>query len=1375
MEETLAILKPDVFGKPWLEALLEKNDEEPPEVDDDDDDAEPPPEPEPWKSSASVRAPDMTTVILDRIAAEGFDVVQRKTLQLTPAVAAQFYAEHTGKPFLPGLIAHMTSGPCLVMVLRKEGAIAAWRRLIGPTDPAKARAQDEAAAPLDDSTWTLRALFGDAGPRNAAHGSDSPFSAMREINIMFPPAAPVYERTFLTLAGAAADDKDADAVRAALEDDDFVVVASAASGGAVGMVVEGFDAVRRLQLRAGPPAVAVAKDTAPSSLRARFAAADGDVAAAASTDAAAEAQAKFFQGPLPLERTLAVIKPGVAVKHGQDVLNLIHNAGFTVLAETRTRLSRAQAEQLLAPQAARPSFFNTCHYLASGPVIALALAKPAAIKSWQALMGPPSSEEAAREAPHTLRGRFGTDAVANAVGGSADPDAANREICFFFPHLHPEPLLQGDAATAYITDNTVAVVQTPMGPVPKTLHSTLVSALTELCKHKPTGVEAVEWLGKWLLANNPRGVPAPDVSGSVDVGASVHGVHGDDDGDAGVEEYKSDGAGSVMSSAAGSASASAPAAAGGQAPRVVFVLGGDASTATLCDRLAKAYGYTHIDASESQDAAPEPAVALVKEAMARADNQQFIVQGFPSTLAQAFLFEQSCAAPAFVLLDGADGPVPEFYAKLGVAHPIASSGDAAFASAMPHFLPKVVFMLGRPHTGRTALCNAVGDRCGYVRLALEDLVRAEAESGSVFGRSIADTIARGDQLPMDAVLRLFKAATAADPLGRYIIDGYPRTVEQANAFTAAIAPPEFVVHLECPEAECVRRGGAAVKKALRVFNGRTQVYLQHAAALGLVRTVDASRPPALVAADVQALFDPEVVFVLGGPGSGKGTQSARLASTFGHVHLSAGDLLRAEVARQSARGQEINDYIIKGQLVPVEVTLALLRTAMTASGATKFLVDGFPRAADQAVAFESTVCSPSRVLYLDVDDAELTARLLERGKTSGRADDNADAIKRRLHTFHTQSEPVLQRYAAQGKVVAVDGSRSVEEVWEDVDAAFRPRVVVMTGGPSCGKAEQCRQVVARFGYTHLHVDGIVEAEIALGTRNGERVEKMVAAGDVPTDEVLALLTTAMARSRGARFLLDGFPRTEAEALALEAGGARPAFCVHLSHPADTVAAPLAAVHAQYRAEDRLVTAMADGGADATFAQVRVPLQPELVVLVGATGSGRGEFCRRAGTALGYARLRVTHLLRAEAASGSVVGKVIARALAARRTVPTDAAVAVIAAAVGKAPTRRFLLDGYPRTVNDGYPSVQDQVFALEQGLGPVRGVVVLDAADDTRQARVGAALTPGQQRELDESVEVFRREKLAVLRFFEKTGKVMRLDTTQSPDDVFTAASSFLE
>ncbi|KAG7092202.1 UMP-CMP kinase [Marasmius oreades] len=192
-----------------------------------------------------------------------------------------------------------------------------------------------------------------------------------------------------------------------------------------------------------------------------------------------------------------------------------------------------------------------------------------------------------------------------------------------------------------------------------------------------------------------------------------------------------------------------------------------------------------------------------------------------------------------------------------------------------------------------------------------------------------------------------------------------------------------------------------------------------------------------------------VIFVLGGPGAGKGTQCARLVQDHDFCHLSAGDLLRAEQHREGSEyGQLIQTCIKEGTIVPMEVTVKLLEKAMKAAiaeknsegwedGRGRFLIDGFPRKMDQAEMFEQEVCKPSMVLFFTTTEEVMLERLLERGKTSGREDDNVESIKKRFRTYKEQTMPVIEQYEKLGKVAEIDSSVTIEEVHEKAKVAVQ--------------------------------------------------------------------------------------------------------------------------------------------------------------------------------------------------------------------------------------------------------------------------------------------------------------------------------------------------
>uniref|UniRef100_A0AAV1T6T2 UMP-CMP kinase n=1 Tax=Peronospora matthiolae TaxID=2874970 RepID=A0AAV1T6T2_9STRA len=188
----------------------------------------------------------------------------------------------------------------------------------------------------------------------------------------------------------------------------------------------------------------------------------------------------------------------------------------------------------------------------------------------------------------------------------------------------------------------------------------------------------------------------------------------------------------------------------------------------------------------------------------------------------------------------------------------------------------------------------------------------------------------------------------------------------------------------------------------------------------------------------------KILFVLGGPGAGKGTQCTKLVERFGFVHLSAGDLLREERQSGSANGQLIDNMIKEGQIVPVMITLSLLQQAMVKSGRDLFLIDGFPRNFDNLQGWQEAMPEDEfhveGVLFFDCNERVMEQRLLERGKTSGRSDDNAEAIRKRFRTYLDSTMPVIRHYEDQDKVFKVDATRDVDDVFAATSAVIQPLV-----------------------------------------------------------------------------------------------------------------------------------------------------------------------------------------------------------------------------------------------------------------------------------------------------------------------------------------------
>lgn len=180
------------------------------------------------------------------------------------------------------------------------------------------------------------------------------------------------------------------------------------------------------------------------------------------------------------------------------------------------------------------------------------------------------------------------------------------------------------------------------------------------------------------------------------------------------------------------------------------------------------------------------------------------------------------------------------------------------------------------------------------------------------------------------------------------------------------------------------------------------------------------------------------IVIFGAPGSGKGTQSAKLIDEYGLYHISTGDVLRDHIARGTELGKIADSYISKGQLIPDDLMIRILDDVLDkeAAGKTGVVFDGFPRTVAQADALENLLKKRNTevhaVIGLDVPEEELIDRLLKRGQDSGRSDDNLETIKKRLDVYHNQTQPLREYYDRKEKFIPVKGSGIVDEIFNDI-------------------------------------------------------------------------------------------------------------------------------------------------------------------------------------------------------------------------------------------------------------------------------------------------------------------------------------------------------
>lgn len=187
------------------------------------------------------------------------------------------------------------------------------------------------------------------------------------------------------------------------------------------------------------------------------------------------------------------------------------------------------------------------------------------------------------------------------------------------------------------------------------------------------------------------------------------------------------------------------------------------------------------------------------------------------------------------------------------------------------------------------------------------------------------------------------------------------------------------------------------------------------------------------------------IVLFGPPGAGKGTQSERLIEQYGLVHLSTGDVFRANIKGETELGKLAKSYMDQGQLVPDSVTIDMLRSEVLKHENPKgFIFDGFPRTNAQAEALDEFLASLntniSLMLSMEVEEKELITRLLKRGEVSGRPDDaNEEVVTNRIAVYNRETAPVKAFYQAQGKYVSIDGIGSIDEITHRLFTAIDAR------------------------------------------------------------------------------------------------------------------------------------------------------------------------------------------------------------------------------------------------------------------------------------------------------------------------------------------------
>ncbi|XP_053446934.1 adenylate kinase isoenzyme 5 isoform X2 [Nycticebus coucang] len=322
---------------------------------------------------------------------------------------------------------------------------------------------------------------------------------------------------------------------------------------------------------------------------------------------------------------------------------------------------------------------------------------------------------------------------------------------------------------------------------------------------------------------------------------------------------------------------------------------------------------------------------------------------------------------------------------------------------------------------------------------------------------------------------------------------------------------------------------------------------------------------------------PKIILVIGGPGSGKGTQSLKIAERYGFQYISVGELLRKRIhsASSSRKWSLIAKIITTGELAPQETTITEIKQKlMQIPDEEGIVIDGFPRDVAQALSFEDQICTPDLVVFLACANQRLKERLLKRAEQQGRPDDNLKATQRRLTNFKQNAAPLVKYFQEKGLIVTFDADRDEDEVFYDISVAVdsklfpnkeaaagssdldpsmmldtgeiidtgsdyedqgddhlsvfgedtlggfmedlkKCKIIFMIGGPGSGKDTQCGKLVEKYGFTHLSTGELLRHELASESERSKLIRDVMKRGDlVPSGIILELLKEAMVASLG---------------------------------------------------------------------------------------------------------------------------------------------------------------------------------------------------------------------------------------------------------------------
>ncbi len=288
------------------------------------------------------------------------------------------------------------------------------------------------------------------------------------------------------------------------------------------------------------------------------------------------------------------------------------------------------------------------------------------------------------------------------------------------------------------------------------------------------------------------------------------------------------------------------------------------------------------------------------------------------------------------------------------------------------------------------------------------------------------------------------------------------------------------------------------------------------------------------------------IALFGPPGAGKGTQSIYLIKKYKLFYISTGDILRKEIADKTNLGLQAKSIIAEGGLVSDEIIVQIIeKTIRSNPDVNGFLFDGFPRTLVQAYILEGLMIklntSLDLLISIEVPEEESVARLIDRGKISGRMDDNEEVIRNRLNEYHNKTLPVLNFFKERGNYRSVNGLQSIDKVREDIEQLVNAELskkllnIVIFGFPGSGRGSVGKAIAKKYDLEFVATGAMLDAEIKKNTPTGKEIKALYENGQLVPDEiVIRLIEQRIENSKNVKgFIFKGYPRTLVQSYILD--------------------------------------------------------------------------------------------------------------------------------------------------------------------------------------------------------------------------------------------------